>query len=164
MHAVSRLTFLPPPRTRSTPTCATRIQSTPVPYHSIYWSHMSANVPASCRSACYSRRVTLSSPAWWSPRFGQGAGSINSWREKIRHALRLGNTCTPTQDIECGVNQLVAMAVRSMSPAINDPFTAMTCLDYTGESVALFIRQDGKSSHYYKLEGRLRLVFESVTF
>ena len=56
------------------------------------------------------------------------------------------------------------MAVRAMSPAINDPFTAMTCLDYVGEGLALFIRQGEKSSHYYDREGRLRLVLEPVTF
>ncbi len=44
---------------------------------------------------------------------------------------------------EYAVNQLVEMAVRAMSPAINDPFTAMTCLDYLGEWLALFIRQGG---------------------
>jgi uncharacterized membrane protein len=83
---------------------------------------------------------------------------------QILNAFRLGNTRTPTQDIEYAVNQLVEMAVRAMSPAINDPFTAMTCLDYIGESLALFIRHGEKGSHYYDLEGRLRLVFEPVTF
>jgi len=82
----------------------------------------------------------------------------------IRHAFRLGNQRTPTQDVECAVNRLVEMAVRAMSPAINDPFTAMTCLDHIGEGLALFIRQGEKSSHYYDLDGQLRLVLEPVTF
>ena len=51
-----------------------------------------------------------------------------------------------------------------MSPAINDPFTAMTCLDYIGEGLALFIRQGEKSARYYDQDGRLRLVLEPVTF
>ena len=84
--------------------------------------------------------------------------------EQIRMAFRLGNTRTPTQDIEYALNQLVEMAVRAMSPAINDPFTAMTCLDYIAEGLTLFIRQGEKDSEYYDLEGRVRLVFEPVTF
>ena len=84
--------------------------------------------------------------------------------EQILMAFRLGNTRTPTQDVAYAVNQLVEMAVRAMSPAINDPFTAMTCLDYIGEGLALFIQQGEKSSYYYDRDGRLRLVLEPVTF
>ena len=62
-------------------------------------------------------------------------------RSLIRRAFQIGNGRTPTQDVEYAVNQLIEMAVRAMSPAINDPFTAMTCLDYLGEGLALFIRQ-----------------------
>jgi uncharacterized membrane protein len=93
------------------------------------------------------------------------AGRVDEQLEgQIRRAFRLGNTRTPTQDIEYAVNQLVEMAVRAMSPAINDPFTAMTCLDYIAEGLALFVRQGEKRSHYYDLEGRLRLILEPVTF
>jgi uncharacterized membrane protein len=84
--------------------------------------------------------------------------------EQIYQAFRLGNTRTPTQDVAYAVNQLVEMAVRAMSPAINDPFTAMTCLDYIGEGLALFIRQGEKDPHFYDQKGRLCLIFEPVTF
>jgi len=50
-----------------------------------------------------------------------------------------------------------------MSPAINDPFTAMTCLDYIGEGLALFIQQGAKSPYYYDQDGRLRLVLGPMT-
>jgi uncharacterized membrane protein len=83
---------------------------------------------------------------------------------QIRGAFRIGNARTPTQDLVYGVNQLVEMAVRAMSPAINDPFTAMTCLDYIGEGLTLLIRQGLRGAHYCDPEGRLRLVLEPVTF
>jgi len=83
---------------------------------------------------------------------------------QIRQAFRLGSTRTPTQDVAYAVNQLVEMAVRAMSPAINDPFTAMTCLDHIGEGLALFIRQGEKDPHFYDQKGRLCLIFEPVTF
>lgn len=84
--------------------------------------------------------------------------------KQIRRAFRVGNQRTPTQDVECAVNQLVEMAVRAMSPAINDPFTAMTCLDHIGNGLALFAQQGEESLNTYDPDGRLRLVFEPVTF
>jgi len=84
--------------------------------------------------------------------------------EQIRDAFRIGNTRTPTQDVAYALNQLVEMAVRAMSAAINDPFTAMTCLDYIAEGLALFLRQGQKGAYYYDLNGQLRLVLEPVTF
>jgi uncharacterized membrane protein len=83
---------------------------------------------------------------------------------QIRNAFRIGNGRTPTQDVAYAVNQLVEMAVRAMSPAINDPYTAMTCLDYIGEGLALFIQQGEKSPYYYDQDKRLRLILEPVTF
>jgi uncharacterized membrane protein len=83
--------------------------------------------------------------------------------EEIRQAFRLGHSRTPTQDVAYAVNQLVEMAVRAMSAAINDPFTAMTCLDYIGEGLALFIRQGEKEPHLYDRDGRLCLIFEPIS-
>jgi uncharacterized membrane protein len=83
---------------------------------------------------------------------------------QIRNAFRIGNGRTPTQDVAYGVNQLVEMAVRAMSPAINDPFTAMTCLDHIGEGLTLFIKQGEKSPYYYDQDNKLRLVLEPITF
>jgi uncharacterized membrane protein len=93
------------------------------------------------------------------------AGRIDQQDEKqLRQAVRLGNLRTPIQDVEYAINQLVEMAVRAMSPAINDPFTANTCLDYLGQGLALFAQKDKEASHIYDRNGRLRLVFEPVTF
>lgn len=82
----------------------------------------------------------------------------------VCRAFRIGNGRTPTQDIEYAVNQLTEMAVRAMSPAINDPFTAMTCLDHVGVGLAQFIRQGERASQYTDRDGKLRLVLEPVTF
>lgn len=93
------------------------------------------------------------------------AGLVNKELDRqIRHAFQIGNGRTPTQDVAYAVNQLVEMAVRAMSPAINDPFTTMTCLDYIGEGLAMFIRQGEKGSRFYDLDGRLCLILEPVTF
>ena len=88
----------------------------------------------------------------------------NDLNDEIRNTFHLGNQRTPTQDVEYAVNQLTEMAVRAMSPAINDPFTAMTCLDYIGAGLALFVRQGAISPNIYDSHGQLRLFFDPVTF
>jgi uncharacterized membrane protein len=93
------------------------------------------------------------------------AGRVDEQAGKLmRRAFQIGNGRTPTQDVEYAVNQLTEMAVRAMSPAINDPFTAMTCLDHVGNGLATFLQQGERGSHYYDRQGRLRLVLEPVTF
>lgn len=84
--------------------------------------------------------------------------------DQILDSFQIGNQRNPTQDVRYAVNQLVEIAVRAMSPAINDPFTAMTCLDYIGEGLALFLHQGEKNSYYYDLDGRLLLTLEPVHF
>jgi uncharacterized membrane protein len=40
---------------------------------------------------------------------------------------------TLTQDISFGFDQLVEIALRALSPAVNDTFTALTCIDWLGD-------------------------------
>ena len=47
--------------------------------------------------------------------------------------------------------------------AINDPYTAITCLDYLEKGLSLFARQGEARSRYHGPDGRLRLVLEPVT-
>ncbi|MFC1432217.1 DUF2254 domain-containing protein [Streptacidiphilus sp. N1-3] len=40
---------------------------------------------------------------------------------------------TLTQDISFGIDQLVEIAIRALSPAVNDTFTALTCIDWLSD-------------------------------
>src|SRR5512137_1733114 len=84
----------------------------------------------------------------------------NDLDNEIRNTFHLGNQRTPTQDVEYAVNQLTEIAVRAMSPAINDPFTAMTCLDYLADGLAKYARYGESSHNFYDKDGRLRLIYE----
>ena len=88
----------------------------------------------------------------------------NDLDNEIRNTFHLGNQRTPTQDVEYAVNQLTEIAVRAMSPAINDPFTAMTCLDYIGDGLALFAKKGANNPNIFDGHDNLRLIFEPVTF
>ena len=54
---------------------------------------------------------------------------------EIRSHFVVGASRTPEQDVEFAVDQLVEVAVRALSPAINDPFTAIGCLDWLGAAL-----------------------------
>jgi uncharacterized membrane protein len=47
----------------------------------------------------------------------------------------LGEIRTLAQDMEFAVDQLVEVAVRALSPGVNDPFTAVTCVDVLGDAL-----------------------------
>ncbi len=47
----------------------------------------------------------------------------------IRAAFDIGPTRTLQQDVEFGILQIVDIALKAISPAVNDPSTAITCLD-----------------------------------
>lgn len=46
-----------------------------------------------------------------------------------------GTVRTITQDIAFAVDQLVEIAIRALSPAVNDTFTALTCVDWLTDSL-----------------------------
>jgi uncharacterized membrane protein len=82
---------------------------------------------------------------------------------RIGRAFEVGNLRTPTQDSQYAVNQLTEVAVRAMSPAINDPFTAMTCLDHLGDGLTLYVQGARPSPFGYDRDGHLRLMYQPFT-
>jgi uncharacterized membrane protein len=46
-----------------------------------------------------------------------------------------GPNRTLTQDVSFGIDQLVEIAIRALSPAVNDTFTALTCIDWLSEAL-----------------------------
>ncbi len=71
---------------------------------------------------------------------------------------------TPYQDVEFTVDQLVEVAVRALSPGINDPFTAIICVDWLSEALGRLARRSMPSPYRYDDEGKLRVVTRGVSF
>lgn len=62
------------------------------------------------------------------------AGAVNEEVESaVRRAFVLGHEPTPEQDLEFGVIEISDIAVKALSPGINDPTTAIRCIDRLGE-------------------------------
>ena len=72
---------------------------------------------------------------------------------------------TPKQDFEFPIQQLVEIAVRSLSPGINDPNTATSCIQWLSAALAELARRGSPSSQPVDEAGRVRLVLaEPVRF
>lgn len=61
--------------------------------------------------------------------------------EAINRATALGGRRSASGDLEYSVRQLVEVAVRALSPGVNDPMTAMTVLDQLGAALCQVSRR-----------------------
>lgn len=82
----------------------------------------------------------------------------------INSAFAVGTQRTAAQDIEYLIGQLVEIGVRALSPGINDPFTAITCIDRLSSALARFAQRDLPSPLRYDADHELRVIASGTTF
>jgi uncharacterized membrane protein len=75
-----------------------------------------------------------------------------------------GRDRTPTQDIEYSIDQLVEVAVRALSPGVNDPFTAITCIEWLGAALIQMVGREIPSRWCYDEGGKLRVITDATDF
>jgi len=83
--------------------------------------------------------------------------------ESIRSEFFFGHRRTLLQDVEFAIDQLVEVAVRALSPGVNDPFTAINCVDRLGAALCAIAERDIPSPYRYDEEGKLRVVTDAST-
>ncbi len=81
---------------------------------------------------------------------------------KIRRAFTLGRQRAPEEDAEFGFLQLVEVAVRALSPGINDPFTAIMCIDRISASLCLLAGRFDPPSELVDETGEVRVILKPV--
>lgn len=87
------------------------------------------------------------------------------WTEApFRKVAIIGAERTGTQDIEFFVNQLVELAVRALSPGINDPATARSCIDRLEQSLCDLASRRFPPAARYDAGHTLRVITSPVTF
>lgn len=84
--------------------------------------------------------------------------------DRVNAAFVFGSQRSASQDIEFSIRQLVEIAVRALSPGINDPFTAIACVDRLESALCRLARRDMPSDHRFDGHGHLRLVAPGSTF
>lgn len=85
-------------------------------------------------------------------------------RDHIRRTYIWGRQRTPVQDFLFLVNELVEIAARALSPGVNDPFTAVACLDWLAAGVASFAGREMPDALRYDDERKLRVITHPITF
>ena len=76
---------------------------------------------------------------------------------ELRGAFDIGPTRTLQQDIEFGILQIVDIALRAISPAVNDPSTAINCVDQLSRILIRFASREESASLFYDPPGILRV-------
>jgi uncharacterized membrane protein len=83
--------------------------------------------------------------------------------KQINDAFIFGKERTEQQDVEFPINQLVEIALRAISPGINDPFTAISCIDQLSAGLCHIIQRNFPSPYRYN-NHQLRVIAEGVKF
>ncbi|MBN25628.1 MAG: hypothetical protein CL578_11345 [Alteromonadaceae bacterium] len=83
---------------------------------------------------------------------------------KITDLVRLGAHRTPVQDAEFAIRQLVEIAVRALSPGINDPYTAVTVVDKLSAVLCDLTAKTFPPQTYEDEEGVIRLQCKPVEY
>jgi uncharacterized membrane protein len=83
--------------------------------------------------------------------------------EDLRAAFSISRHRTLQQDSAFGIRQIVDIALRALSPSVNDTTTAVMCVDYLTAILARLAERDVPSSHRFE-EGELRLIAIGPTF
>jgi uncharacterized membrane protein len=68
------------------------------------------------------------------------------------------------QDLRFPINELVELAARALSPGVNDPFTAIACMDWLGASLIDLSAMPGRSVAVADEQGRVRLIMPRLDY
>jgi uncharacterized membrane protein len=85
-------------------------------------------------------------------------------QDRLAGSVVLGAQPTLEQDVRFAVEQLVEVAVRALSTGINDPFTALNCLDVLSAALSELAGRATPSPLRQDAEGTVRVIATPVTF
>ncbi len=71
---------------------------------------------------------------------------------------------TLTQDLSFAVDQLVEIAIRALSPAVNDTFTALACIDWLGDGLGKIADLWRPGTVHRDASGHVRVITVTVGF
>ncbi len=84
-------------------------------------------------------------------------------KDYLKH-IRIGGQRSSEQDIEFGIQKLTEIAVRAVSPGINDPQTAINCIQRLGKVLSRLAEESVEEPYIYDQDQNLRVVLKTSTF
>jgi uncharacterized membrane protein len=88
-------------------------------------------------------------------------GSIS---DDINDTFITSQVRTTTQDAEFSIHQIVEIASRALSTGVNDPYTAIACIDNLTTIMTRLASINFPSPWRYDEDGQLRIIAEGLTF
>lgn len=82
----------------------------------------------------------------------------------IGDEIAIGNERTILQDVDFGLEKLAEVALRAISPGINDPNTAIECIHHLGMCLRAVSKLDGSYLVYYDDNNRMILSIPQRTY
>jgi uncharacterized membrane protein len=79
-------------------------------------------------------------------------------RQALGRAHIIGPYRTLSQDVSFGIDQLVEIGLRALSAAVNDTFTALTCIDWLGENLCKIVAQWHPARVHRDAQGFIRVI------
>ncbi len=93
------------------------------------------------------------------------AGRVTPGREaQLLTAIDIGPARTLQQDVEFGIIQIVDIALRAISPAVNDPTTAINCIDQLARVLIYWAARTPPQSRFYGPPHVLRLAMPWIAY
>lgn len=89
--------------------------------------------------------------------------TAESPKRQVCDLMILGRERTSEQDVEFAILQLVEVAVRALSPGINDPHTAMRCLDWLSAALCRISERTLPNPYRYDPQGHVRVIAERAS-
>jgi len=85
-------------------------------------------------------------------------------RQALGGAHIVGPHRTLTQDVSFGIDQLVEIGLRALSAAVNDTFTALTCIDWLGENLCKIVTGWHPARVHRDHQGFIRVIAPEPAF
>ena len=79
-------------------------------------------------------------------------------RQALGRAHIVGPYRTLSQDVSFGIDQIVEIGLRALSAAVNDTFTALTCIDWLGENLCKIVAGWHPARVHRDAEGFIRVI------
>ena len=84
--------------------------------------------------------------------------------EDIQEQFIVGKTKTSQQDLEYSIHQMVEIAARALSPGVNDPYTAIACIDNLTATMCYLAEAKFPSKYRVDDDNKLRVIADVLNF
>ncbi len=92
------------------------------------------------------------------------ADVVDQLRATVDEAVEIGPSRTLRQDLEFAIAQVVEIALRALSPAVNDTYTGLTCIDWLSAALVQIGQHPTLNGGMCSDGGHLRLVVPNLHF